>query len=118
MTAWLERKEKMQRHENYIQWRTTGQLLAPYNSIPRYRIKMTQDPSAKVPIAVLETAYHAPFIRDNIARFIARFNHPEPEYSNRHIQKSDSVKANRTTINQPYTLLTGMSTSSRLSRRP
>ncbi|KAJ7940032.1 hypothetical protein B0H13DRAFT_2226250 [Mycena leptocephala] len=83
MTLWLERKEKIFRHENYIQWRLDG-CPAPPTVAPlppgivyERRLKMTKHPTLKaVKISTLIADYGAHSFRDALARFIVQFNTP------------------------------------------
>ncbi|KAI0765857.1 hypothetical protein BD413DRAFT_606037 [Trametes elegans] len=64
MTLWLERKEKIQRHENPLE--------RQYQ-----RIQMARHPTVKaVPFSVAMSAYGATYIRDALARFIVSANNP------------------------------------------
>ncbi|KAF7374211.1 hypothetical protein MSAN_00303300 [Mycena sanguinolenta] len=83
MTLWLERKEKILRHEKFIQWRVNGCPAPPaVVSIPpgityERRIKMTKFPTQKaVRINTLISDYGAISFRDAMARFIVQFNNP------------------------------------------
>ena len=91
MTIWLERKEKVIKHDSYIQWCLAGcpPLLA-ITTLPTSSIHMTVHPTRKaVPLDNIETDYHAPFIRDAIARFIARFNNPDASHQNIEYEAED-----------------------------
>ncbi|KAI0343815.1 hypothetical protein BDW22DRAFT_1477302 [Trametopsis cervina] len=81
MTIWLERKEKILQHEEYIKWCLAGRShIIPPQSLyppPPPRIRMTKHPSQKaVPLTELAEAYQAPFIQDALARYITRYCHP------------------------------------------
>lgn len=80
MTIWLERKEKIHRHEKYILWRLSG-MPAPAPRPPgieyRYYLKMTKNPTRKfVSFDNLGTDYGARYFRDALARFIVKENTP------------------------------------------
>lgn len=80
MTQWLERKEKIIQHAEYIQWRLAGQPPLP-NHIPLHpplpaRMKIAKRPIGKVAFDILEKEYQAPFIRDALARFLVEHDHP------------------------------------------
>ncbi|KAG1739364.1 hypothetical protein EDD22DRAFT_787098 [Suillus occidentalis] len=88
MTRWLERKEKILRHQKYVSWRLAGGHQAdPYHSRPpdmtfgREQV-MTKHPSAKsVSLEKLAMDYGATHFRDALARFItqqSRGNDPAP----------------------------------------
>ncbi|KAH9847806.1 hypothetical protein C2E23DRAFT_740945, partial [Lenzites betulinus] len=67
MTLWLERREKVQRHELFLRWRLAEQST-----------DMTRHPSAKgILISRLITEYGATYIRDALARFLVKHNRPE-----------------------------------------
>ncbi|KAJ7707002.1 hypothetical protein B0H14DRAFT_3099614 [Mycena olivaceomarginata] len=83
MTLWLERKEKIFRHEKFIQWRLDGcpvppkpEVLPPGITYER-RIRMTKFPTQKaVRINHLISDYGAVSFRDALARFVVQFNDP------------------------------------------
>lgn len=83
MTLWLERKEKIFRHEKYIQWRLDGCPAPPaMETLPpgivyERQLKMTKHPTHKsVRITKLVSDYGATFFRDALTRFIVKFNNP------------------------------------------
>ncbi|KAJ7737437.1 hypothetical protein DFH07DRAFT_752997 [Mycena maculata] len=83
MTLWLERKEKIFRHEKHIQWRLDGcpapSVMAqlPPGIVYERQIKMTKHPTHKaVRLTRLITDYGAQIFRDALARFVAKFNNP------------------------------------------
>ncbi|KAG2158664.1 uncharacterized protein EDB93DRAFT_1237945 [Suillus bovinus] len=79
MTHWLERKEKVLRHQKYVSWRLAGSHeLDPYHSHPpdmtfsRKQV-MVKHPSAKsVSLETLATDYGATHFRDALACYIAQ----------------------------------------------
>ncbi|KAJ7709363.1 hypothetical protein B0H16DRAFT_1679153 [Mycena metata] len=83
MTLWLERKEKIHRHEKHIQWRLDGcpappvvDHLAP-GIVYERQLKMTKHPTHKaIKMGRLITDYGAHIFRDALSRFITKFNHP------------------------------------------
>lgn len=82
MTLWLERREKVIRHERYIAWCQDNRPPLPSsnitNNVPTDRLQMTLHPSKKaVSFASLQTDYGAPFFEDALARFIVKHRHPE-----------------------------------------
>ena len=87
MTTWLERKEKIQRHDDYVQWRLAGSpSFISATTTPSSPIHMTHYPTRKaVSLDEIEQAYQAPFIRDAIARYIIQFNNPD--YSNARVEQ-------------------------------
>ncbi|KAJ7736986.1 hypothetical protein DFH07DRAFT_753191 [Mycena maculata] len=83
MTLWLKRKEKIFRHEKYIQWRLDGSpappTVAPLAPGIVYErcLKMTKHPTHKaICINTLVTDYGAALFRDALTCFIVQFNHP------------------------------------------
>ncbi|OSD08399.1 hypothetical protein PYCCODRAFT_1482768 [Trametes coccinea BRFM310] len=69
MTKWLERKEKVQRHDMYVAWRLSRRSASSE--------AMTKHPSAKgVTFDDIVNKYSAPFFRDALARFIVTLNNP------------------------------------------
>ena len=82
MTLWLERREKILRHEAYIAWRLAGDqavesIQAPI-LVPSRVIRMPKHPSVnQVPLETLCNSYGATYIRDALARFIVATNHPD-----------------------------------------
>lgn len=82
MTVWLERKEKIIRHDSYITWCLTGKpitsRLEKTLEIPTERIKMTKHPTRKkVSMESICTDYMAPYIEDALARYIVKFKNPD-----------------------------------------
>ncbi|KIP06193.1 hypothetical protein PHLGIDRAFT_107242 [Phlebiopsis gigantea 11061_1 CR5-6] len=83
MTLWLERREKITRHERYIKWRLTGQQTV-YSNVngPLYKhreshVLMTREPSVKaVLFDRLNSEYGALDFERCVALWIAGFNHP------------------------------------------
>ena len=81
MTIWLERKEKILRHEKYIQWRLTNQLSQPRrllpSIVPQRQLKMTRHPTLNaVSIESICSNYGATFFRHTLARFLVQWNNP------------------------------------------
>ncbi|KIJ57828.1 hypothetical protein HYDPIDRAFT_34756 [Hydnomerulius pinastri MD-312] len=84
MTAWLERKEKMLFHDNFISWRQRGSPPRPEServlpdTLYMRRYKTAKHPSAKgVTLQTLETTYGATFMRAALARFAVKVTRPE-----------------------------------------
>ncbi|KAJ7501623.1 hypothetical protein B0H11DRAFT_1908057 [Mycena galericulata] len=84
MTLWLERKEKIYRHEKYIQWRLDGCPAPPVSDylppglVYERKLKMTKHPTLKsVRLGRLLTDYGAAFFRDALARFVVHLNNPQ-----------------------------------------
>ncbi|KAG1791568.1 uncharacterized protein HD556DRAFT_1432897 [Suillus plorans] len=82
MTRWLERKEKIMRHDKYVNWRHAGvEETEPYHSRPpdmsfRRLQTMTKHPSAKaVSIDNLVEEYGATYFREALARYITQLSH-------------------------------------------
>lgn len=81
MTLWLERKEKVLKHESYITWVLAGQppiTYQPLNPSITERIHMTKRPTRRaVHFNDIVQQYGATFIRDAIARYVVKFNNPD-----------------------------------------
>lgn len=79
MTTWLECKEKIERHDHYIQWRLKGCPRLTKPAIPHHtHIKMTRNPTLKaVPMDVLAANYGTVSFRSELAKFVVRYNHKE-----------------------------------------
>ncbi|KAH6901475.1 hypothetical protein BKA70DRAFT_1388344 [Coprinopsis sp. MPI-PUGE-AT-0042] len=83
MTTWLERKEKIYKHEQYIQWRIDGEELPP---VPRWQPPgleldrerhLSKFPSTRrVSIPCLVTEYGAIHFKLALARFVSQLNNP------------------------------------------
>ncbi|KAJ7157665.1 hypothetical protein C8R43DRAFT_1183066 [Mycena crocata] len=93
MTLWLERKEKIFRHEKFTRWRCAGApaptvLNANWRApdvLQHRHLQMAKFPSARgVPITALETKYGATYFHDAFARFVVGFQNPE--FSKRQIE--------------------------------
>ncbi|KAJ6533473.1 hypothetical protein B0H19DRAFT_1213945 [Mycena capillaripes] len=85
MTLWLERKEKILRHEKFILWRIAGSpgpteiqsLWHPPTVIRHRHVQMPLHPSAKaVSLTRIENNYGAIYFRDAFARYAVSFNRP------------------------------------------
>jgi hypothetical protein len=85
MTAWLERKEKIARHEQFIQWRLDSatshpsslrEWITPGLSIDR-QMHVSKRPSVRrVALDDLVTKYGAAYFREALARFITLARYP------------------------------------------
>ncbi|KAI1784619.1 hypothetical protein LXA43DRAFT_976614 [Ganoderma leucocontextum] len=99
MTLWLERREKVHRHQAYIEWRLDHQAPEPSEGNPPHPLSPPGAPLALHPPAVTpptitqikiakwptvpalrinaaETVYGAPFFRDALARFLVKYRDP------------------------------------------
>ncbi|KAG6808332.1 hypothetical protein H0H92_004461, partial [Tricholoma furcatifolium] len=85
ITIWLERKEKIFRHQQFIQWRLSGchaprppiTLSPPLGIVYDRSVKMPRHPTLKaVSLDTLVQAYGAAYFRDALARYIAEYRHP------------------------------------------
>jgi hypothetical protein len=85
MTTWLERREKIQQHDEYISWRHQRRRdgmqpmpLHPESSLlPDRHVKLTHHPSMHgVSIESLVSDYGATYFRDAFARYIAGLRNP------------------------------------------
>ncbi|KAG1903207.1 uncharacterized protein F5891DRAFT_1106185 [Suillus fuscotomentosus] len=81
MTLWLERREKILWHDNFVQWRLVGDI-APQEIIPpdmdyRRAIKMTKHPTIKrVQLDRIVREYGATFFTEALARYVVGRNQP------------------------------------------
>ncbi|THU95825.1 hypothetical protein K435DRAFT_665625 [Dendrothele bispora CBS 962.96] len=83
MTKWLERKEKILKHESYMQWVHSGShpplrshWIPPGFNTAR-TLKMTKHPSrSSVTIQDLITEYGATFFRAALSRFVVQLRNP------------------------------------------
>lgn len=82
MTVWLERREKIHRHINYIAWRLDDSHIesacpSPTLDLDRHP-RLPKHPSvSSVSLESLIADYGATYIRDALARFVVATNHPE-----------------------------------------
>ena len=80
MTLWLDRKEKIVRHDKFILWHLTGQAgnIPPLPSLQlsSRQLKMTKWPSTTVMLIDLPTLYGVPFFIAALTRFVAQFHNP------------------------------------------
>jgi hypothetical protein len=97
MTLWLERREKIFRHDKFIQWRTG--IRQPQSQHPnpgilyQRELKMTKHPSQKnVKFSILNQDYSASSFQDALVRWFIQFSKPhlqgqqfEREVRNTHI---------------------------------
>ena len=81
MTRWLDRKEHVLRHEQYIQWRQAGTCAPtcvdrePPSLDTCWELSMTKHPSmTAVPLNRLQDAYGAPLFKVALRRFISTTN--------------------------------------------
>ena len=83
MTAWLERKEKIQRHEQYIKWSTSsaGNSSACDWTPPGLDIRRTMSVSKQaaqtVPLGRITEKWHAPLFTTALRRYISLLNNPD-----------------------------------------
>lgn len=102
MTSWLERREMIQDHDGYLQWRLSGhcRILStkPHSSlVPERCIKMTRQPTVcTVSIDDLVSHYGATFFRDAFARYIVGWRNPD---FNRSRVERDSLNLNIPFVN-------------------
>ncbi|KAG1851214.1 hypothetical protein C8R48DRAFT_750017 [Suillus tomentosus] len=91
MTKWLERKEKIACHEQFIKWHLDGDRAPHHPHPPDLRFDCTQQltkhPSAKaVPIQKLITNYGATYFRQALARYIAQQQNPNEVITRQHLE--------------------------------
>ena len=82
MTTWLERREKVQHHHLFVNWRLAGQPTMssndPIQNPLHVHIKMTKHPSRKaVTLDALTLEYGAIDFADALADFVIHHNNPE-----------------------------------------
>jgi hypothetical protein len=84
MTIWLQRKEQILRHRQYVEWRLEGSPPPPeVDWTPpglelNRTLKLTKHPTARVvPLDVLVAEYGATHFRTALARFVALTNDPD-----------------------------------------
>ncbi|KAG6849114.1 hypothetical protein H0H93_011213, partial [Arthromyces matolae] len=83
MTIWVERKEKMMRHSQFIEWRQQGcpvdegkEWSPPGLEVSR-KLHMARHPSVRaVSFEALAANYGAPLFRTALARYVALVNEP------------------------------------------
>ncbi|KZT18176.1 hypothetical protein NEOLEDRAFT_1103767 [Neolentinus lepideus HHB14362 ss-1] len=81
MTKWLARREKVLRHEKYVNWRLAGSPEPASwkceTSSPRPHLQMARHPTLKaVPLSTVRAAYGATYFEAALARFVAQYNEP------------------------------------------
>ncbi|KAJ7127220.1 hypothetical protein C8R44DRAFT_874304 [Mycena epipterygia] len=83
MTLWLECKEKIQRHNKFIEWKQSGCPPPPIvenlhpGIIYERKLTMPKHPTQKaVKLTILETEYGAPFFRDALSHYIVQLTEP------------------------------------------
>jgi hypothetical protein len=82
MTTWLERREKVFRHEKYIQWRLIGNTARPHQPRPpemtfRRTQTMTKHPTVKaVTTDKVVNEYGATHFNESLARYVAKVTLP------------------------------------------
>ncbi|KAJ7769505.1 hypothetical protein B0H16DRAFT_1661035 [Mycena metata] len=83
MALWLERKEKILRHQQFVEWKARGSPLAPViqdrhpGIIYDRTLTMAKHPTHTVKFTILETTYGAPFFQDSLSRYILGLLDPE-----------------------------------------
>ena len=85
MTTWLERKEKIQRHEQYINWSTSSGNSSAQNqhewTPPGLDISHTMSLSKRaahlVPLNRIMEKWHAPLFMTALRRYISLLNNPK-----------------------------------------
>lgn len=82
MTQWLERKEKIQRHGEFVKWRLMGsptservEWITPGLNDTR-ELQMTKWPSKSEYVDQIENLYGATFFKPALARYIAEVHNP------------------------------------------
>jgi hypothetical protein len=83
MTMWLERREMIQDHNGYIQWRVGGCCRTLSNKphlslVPERCIKMARNPTVcAVSIDELASDYSATYFRDAFAHYVVGWRNPQ-----------------------------------------
>ncbi|KAG6825399.1 hypothetical protein H0H92_003822, partial [Tricholoma furcatifolium] len=102
MTTWLQRKEKIQRHAQYVQWRLDGSPRVLPNTwsppgleLDRF-LQLTKHPSVRggVSFERLAAEYGAPYFRIALARYVALVNAPD--------LRADQVERRIWTVHIPF----------------
>ncbi|KAH9021552.1 hypothetical protein EDB85DRAFT_2075544 [Lactarius pseudohatsudake] len=83
MTLWLDRKERIHRHDQYIKWHLAGSHIpkcvdwVPPDLNPRQELTMAKRPAQHgVPLDRLQDLYGAPLFKVALRRFISVTNNP------------------------------------------
>jgi hypothetical protein len=85
MTIWLERKEKILRHDKFIRWHSAGSppsnvknsVWRPPHVLQHRHLQMTKFPSAKgVSLTHIENKYGAVYFRDAFSCYVVGFKNP------------------------------------------
>ncbi|KAJ7463807.1 hypothetical protein B0H11DRAFT_2309570 [Mycena galericulata] len=83
MTVWLERKEKILRHDQYIQWRLKGCPKPPVvmnlhpGVVYERKLVMPKHPTRKsVKFSVIQRDYGAKFFPEALSRYVAQLSEP------------------------------------------
>ena len=84
MTLWLERKEKILRHHQYVQWRLNGSSKplklkwTPPGLALDHKLHMAKHPTVRsVHLTTLVEKYGATHFREALARFVILLNNPD-----------------------------------------
>ncbi|KAI9433254.1 hypothetical protein H4582DRAFT_2061067 [Lactarius indigo] len=84
MTLWLDRKERIHRHDQHIKWRLAGSPIpkrvdwTPPDLNPRQELTMAKHPTQyAVPLDRLQDLYGAPLFKVALRRFISATNNPD-----------------------------------------
>ncbi|KAJ6526345.1 hypothetical protein B0H19DRAFT_1084449 [Mycena capillaripes] len=92
MTLWLERKEKILRHTQFVDWKSRGSPGPPMienlnpGIIYERKLTMPKHPTHKlVKFSILETTYGATFFRDALSRYVIGLT--EPDLSPRQVER-------------------------------
>ena len=93
MTSWLDRRERVLRHEQYIKWRLEGARAPmradrePPSLDTRWELSMAKHPSiTAVPLERLQDLYGAPLFKVALRRFISSAN--DQNQSRRQLENS------------------------------
>ncbi|KAJ7795959.1 hypothetical protein B0H14DRAFT_3093459 [Mycena olivaceomarginata] len=84
MTLWLERKEKILRHEKFIRWRCAGSPPHPLRNPPGAPPILSNIAPTDDKLSDLTDNYRAEYFRDAFARFVVGFQNPD--FSKRQVE--------------------------------
>ncbi|KAL1687786.1 hypothetical protein GGG16DRAFT_61384 [Schizophyllum commune] len=82
MTTWLERQEKVLRHQQYVRWRLAGSpalrqtVWSPPGLELDRAMSLAKHPTASATLDTLARSHGTQFIREALARYVARKNNP------------------------------------------
>jgi hypothetical protein len=103
MTTWLERREKIQDHSDYVRWSLGGHRCSTPSTmpnaslVPARHVKIARQPTVHgVSIGALASEYGATYFRDAFARYVVGWKNPE---FNRSRIERESINVNIPFVN-------------------